>query len=143
MSSIRSSGSKAELALGTAMWQRGLRYRKQYRKLPGRPDYAFVGARVAVFCDGDFWHGRDFAERVEGGRFKTNRRYWLKKISRNMKRDALVTSTLRRQGWRVLRFWESRILKDPGPVANRVLRAVEVRKARSSRSARRQLPEGS
>lgn len=113
MSCIRSSGSKAELSLGKAMWELGLRYRKHSRALIGTPDYVFASARVVVFCDGDFWHGRDFSQRVRNNRFKNNRDYWLKKIPRNMKHDKTVTRVLRNEGWAVFRFWESDILRDP------------------------------
>jgi DNA mismatch endonuclease (patch repair protein) len=124
MSRIRSSGSKAEVSLGKAMWNLGLRYRKQYKKLKGRPDYVFVSAKVAVFCDGDFWHGRDFVERLRKGRFKSNKDYWVSKITRNMQRDKEVTQNLIKQGWDVLRFWESDILKDANRIALKVKKIV-------------------
>jgi len=126
MSKIRSSGSKAEVLLGKSMWVLGLRYRKQYR-IRGRPDFVFVAARVSVFCDGDFWHGRHFKELVKAGRFKSNREYWLKKIPRNMRRDKEVSDELRKLGWSVLRFWESDILRNPQRCARKVERAVKRR----------------
>jgi DNA mismatch endonuclease (patch repair protein) len=127
MSQIRSSGGKAETLLGKHMWALGLRYRKQY-PIKGKPDFAFVSAKVAVFCDGDFWHGRDFDERVKAGRFKTNQDYWLKKIPRNVERDTETNNVLRGLGWKVIRFWESDILANPEKIASKVEAQVLARK---------------
>ena len=131
MSSIRSSGGRAETLLGKTMWSLGLRYRKQY-SATGKPDYVLVKAKIAVFCDGDFWHGRDLEERLSKGRFSSNRDYWEAKIRRNIGRDQKVTSTLEEQGWLVLRFWESQILTDPLSCADAVLEAFLRRTHRGS-----------
>lgn len=116
MSAIRSKGGKAETLLGKTMWSLGLRYRKHY-PIVGKPDYVLLRSRIVIFCDGDFWHGRDFTQRVEKGRFKSNKDYWLKKIPRNMERDLRVTDTLQKEGWQVMRFWESNVLQDPNKCA--------------------------
>lgn len=126
MSMIRSEGGEAETLLGKTMWSLGLRYRKQYG-IEGTPDYVLVKTKTAVFCDGDFWHGRDFDERVEKGRFKSNKSYWLSKIPRNMERDKRVNRELRKMGWKVMRFWESDILEDPLQCAEEVLSEHESR----------------
>jgi DNA mismatch endonuclease, patch repair protein len=81
------------------------------RSLPGCPDIVFQRVKLAVFCDGDFWHGRDWAQRKLKLSRGTNGRYWLAKIERNMARDASNQERLESQGWRVLRFWESEIKK--------------------------------
>ena len=110
MSRVRSSGSEIERLLGSAMFSLGLRYRKQYG-ITGRPDFAFPRWKVAVFCDSNFWHGKDW-ETLKGT-IKTNRDFWLPKIERNIARDAEVNRILGEEGWTVIRFWEDEIKKDP------------------------------
>lgn len=118
MAAVKSKGSKAERALGRAMWKLGLRYKKHPKHVPGQPDYAFTGPRVAVFCDGDFWHGlgwkqRGFSTWDEQFKSLRNGEFWREKIRRNMERDKEVNEELRSSGWTVLRLRESEILKDP------------------------------
>ncbi len=125
MSRIKPSGSEIERLLGRAMYSVGLRYRKQYR-ITGRPDFAFPGARVAVFADSDFWHGRNWeTARAE---IKVNREYWIPKIERNIRRDAEVNRILAEQRWTVLRFWENEIFKDSIGCALKVKRVVNEHK---------------
>lgn len=104
------------------MWAAGLRYRKQYRKLPGRPDFVLVGARVAVFCDSSFWHGRGWPGAAAA--FRSNREFWIPKIERNIARDVEVNKALKKAGWLVLRFWDEDILSSPNKCAKRVLNAA-------------------
>jgi DNA mismatch endonuclease (patch repair protein) len=111
MQRVRSSGSAIELALGKALWGAGLRYRKQYR-IYGRPDFVLVRPRIAIFCDSEFWHGYRWGNRRRR-EHKSNQAYWFAKIERNRERDRLVNRTLRSSGWRVLRFWEHEITRDP------------------------------
>ena len=85
MRAIRSKDTTIELALRKALWQRGIRYRKNYKGLIGKPDIVITKYRIAVFCDSDFWHGYDWENRK--ARIKSNRDYWIPKIERNMKRD--------------------------------------------------------
>jgi len=130
MAAVKNKDSKAELVLRAALWRRGLRYRK-HANLIGRPDLVFGPARTAVFVDGDFWHGN--AWRLRGlpnlaAQFPHRRRWWVAKIQRNIERDAEVTAALRRQGWKVLRFWESQVLKAPQRVAARVATVVRARR---------------
>lgn len=94
-------------------------------RLPGRPDIVFPSARVAVFCDGDFWHGRDLAQRLERLRGGHNAPYWVTKIEANVQRDQRRNEALRDAGWRVLRFWETDINRDVEAVADEVAAAVE------------------
>ncbi len=124
MARVKSSGSRIEIALGSAMWKEGIRYRKQYRKVPGRPDFAIVHAKVAIFCDSSFWHGRGWPEAAAA--FRTNRSFWLPKIEGNIRRDAEVNELLARLGWTVLRFWDDDILKRADVCVASVLRALEV-----------------
>ena len=109
MSAIRSKDTKPERLLGSAMWKTGLRYRKHY-KIKGKPDFAFIKAKIAVFCDGDFWHGNNW--RIRGLKNLDEELlnydvFWVKKIMRNIERDSEVTQLLVSDGWLVLRFWES------------------------------------
>ena len=111
MSSIRSTNNRVEEKLRFELFARGLRYRKNVPNLPGKPDIVFPRAKVVVFVDGDYWHGRVLTESgVQGLRklFKTpNRAYWIAKIVGNAARDKRVCTELRANGWTVLRFWES------------------------------------
>lgn len=104
------------MALRRELWGRGRRYRLHFSGLMGNPDLVFIGPRVVVFVDGDFWHGRTL---VEEGReawaavFRGQRKtWWLNKLSRTVERDREVTRTLESQGWRVIRLWESQVLRD-------------------------------
>lgn len=110
MRAVKSKDTKIELILRKQLWDRGYRYRKNYKKLPGKPDIVFVGKKVAIFCDSEFWHGKDYRNSVE--RIGTNKKYWEQKILRNINRDKEVNETLKTMGWIVLRFWENEILKN-------------------------------
>jgi len=129
MSAVKNRGSKAEVALAKAMWRAGLRYRKHPRGIPGNPDYVFLGLKLAVFCDGDFWHGLGWQSRGFDSwdeQFEQLRRseFWRGKIRRNMQRDGEVGERLRSLGWTVLRLPESEILRDPDECAAIVRSAV-------------------
>ncbi len=124
MAAVRSKDSKAELALRRALHSRGVRFRLHARDIEGRPDIVIRSKRLAVFVDGDMWHGNAWRlrglERLED-MFPTNTGFWTRKISRNMERDRLVTNRLAEQGWTVVRVWESDVLPDPEAAAQRVL----------------------
>ena len=128
MSAIRSTGGKSEVALRSLLHRRGLRFRKNYTKLIGKPDIVFPGARVAVFIDGDYWHARVLREKgIEAlySRIKTaNRDYWIDKFTKRVKRDDDVTAALEKDGWTVLRFWESDVRRDLEGVAGVIARLV-------------------
>ncbi|MBE5077531.1 very short patch repair endonuclease [Anaerotignum lactatifermentans] len=109
MQAIKSKDTSIELRLRKALWHEGIRYRKNYKKLPGKPDIAITKYHIAVFCDSDFWHGYDWENRKQ--RIKSNQEYWIPKIERNMARDKNVTQQLNKDGWVVLRFWEWQIKK--------------------------------
>lgn len=126
MRAIRSKDTTIELALRKALWQRGIRYRKNYKGLIGKPDIVITKYRIAVFCDSDFWHGYDWEKRK--ARIKSNQNYWIPKIERNMKRDREVTAALVEQGWIVLRFWEHTIRKELEECVDDIQEAVDVRK---------------
>lgn len=103
MQHCRNKGSKIEVMLRKELWSRGLRYRLNVNGIYGKPDICFIGKKVAVFVDSEFWHGYDWEHRKND--FKSRREFWLPKIERNMERDREVTETLESQGWAVLRFW--------------------------------------
>ena len=111
MQHIRSKDTKAEILLRKALWRKGVRYRKNYVRLPGKPDIAITKHRIAIFVDGDFWHARGHEERP-GEQIATNKNFWSSKLKRNVERDRYVNELLLEQGWLVLRFWESDIKKD-------------------------------
>lgn len=126
MQAIRSKDTTIELRLRKALWERGVRYRKNYKKLIGKPDIAITKYKIAVFCDSDYWHGYDWENRNQ--RIKSNRDYWVPKIERNMERDREVTASLQNEGWLVLRFWEWQIRKHLDECIGAILQAVESRK---------------
>lgn len=122
MASIKSKNTKPELLLGKAMWHLGLRYRKHY-KILGKPDFVFLKVKLAVFCDGDFWHGNNW--RIRGldtleQELNSYSDYWKDKISNNIERDAKITLSLIQKGWRVIRIWESDIKYNPQVIAKQI-----------------------
>lgn len=121
--------TKPEILLRRAMWRLGLRYRINVSTLPGKPDVVLSGARLVIFCDGDFWHGRYWESRREKLRQGWNADYWIAKIQKNMQRDLRNTALLEASGWYVLRLWESDITKDPRSNAKQVQRILEQRKS--------------
>lgn len=127
MAAVRGKDSRAELALRRELHRRGIRYRLHARDVKGKPDIVIRSRKLAVFVDGDFWHGN--AHRVRGLRrmedlFPTNREWWMAKIRRNVERDQEVTQALREDGWRVVRLWESEVLPDPVAAADVVIAAL-------------------
>lgn len=122
MSRIRARDTKPELAIRRILHARGLRYRTHVAHLPGRPDVVFGRAKVAVFVEGDFWHGWKFDCWKQG-----LAPYWREKIERNMRRDAQNLRRLRRDGWKVIRVWEHEIEADAARCADRIELAVRVR----------------
>lgn len=125
MQAIRSKDTSIELRLRKALWERGIRYRKNYKKLIGKPDIAITKYRIAVFCDSDYWHGYDWENRNQ--RIKSNREYWIPKIERNMARDQEVNEALERDGWTVLRFWDWQIKKQLDICVDEILAAVSAK----------------
>ena len=124
MSAIKRSGSRIERTLAAAMWKSGLRYRKQY-PIVGRPDFAFPHAKVALFCDSEFWHGYGWGESRKA-EFRKNSSFWISKIERNMQRDCEVNELLRTQGWVVLRFWGNEIAHETEKCVRRVRVALAI-----------------
>jgi DNA mismatch endonuclease (patch repair protein) len=114
MQHIRSKDTSIEVILRKALWHEGIRYRKSYGKLPGKPDIAITKYQIAVFCDGEFFHGKGWEKLQQRVLKGTNSTYWYGKIKRNIERDQEVNRTLHGEGWTVLRFWGDDIKKHTG-----------------------------
>ena len=110
MSKVKLKGGKAETLLAKALWHQGYRYRKNDKRLPGSPDIAILRYRIAIFVDGEFWHGKDWETRKS--RLKRNREYWIEKIEENMARDLRNDQLLTQAGWKPVHFWEKEIMKN-------------------------------
>ena len=126
MKAVRNKDSKIELLLRKELWSRGLRYRKNVKSIYGKPDIAFIGKKIAVFCDSEFWHG--YAWEIYQEDFRSNQDFWIPKIERNMQRDREVNEKLRSQGWIVLRFWGREILSHTEQCADQIEHAINCRK---------------
>ena len=123
MQQVKNKDSKIEVLLRKELWARGLRYRKNVNRIYGKPDIVFVGKKIAVFCDSEFWHGYNWEERKKD--FKSHQEFWIPKIERNMERDAEVTAKLESEGWTVLRFWGNEIKKNTAQCADVVEQAIK------------------
>jgi DNA mismatch endonuclease Vsr len=118
MQAIRGKDTSIELKLRKELWRRGIHYRKNCKKVYGRPDIVFIGKKIAVFCDSEFWHGYDWENRKN--KIQSNRDYWIPKIERNIDRDREVNDRLEAEGWTVLRFWGKDILKNTESCADSI-----------------------
>ncbi len=123
MRSNKSKDTKPELLLRKELWKRGLRYRKNYKKLIGKPDIVFPKRKIAIFVDGKMWHGYDWEQKKND--FKSNRDFWIPKIEENIARDKFVTQRLKSDGWIVLRFWDFDIKKQLSDCADKIERAYK------------------
>lgn len=121
MSRIKGRNTAPEVKLRHALWHKGLRYRVNVTKLPGKPDIVFTKAKVAVFVDGDFWHGK----KLSAVRLEQMSEYWRNKISRNVARDANSNALLTQMGYSVLRFLESEVKGDIDGIIDRITQAVK------------------
>ncbi len=110
MKKIRSKNTKPEITLRKELWAQGYRYRTNIKKLPGKPDIVISKYKLAIFVDGEFWHGHQWDEKKE--KIKSNRGFWIPKIERNIQRDDEVNEQLDRLGWTVIRFWQHKIAND-------------------------------
>lgn len=122
MSKVHLKKGKAETVLAKMLWHLGYRYRLNYKKLPGSPDIALLKSKVAIFVDGEFWHGQNWAERKI--KLKSNKDYWIEKIEENMARDKRNNSSLVDLGWIVIRFWEKDVLKSPEACIQKILSQI-------------------
>ncbi len=123
MSRIRGTNTKPEIALRKALWALGFRYRLNVKRLPGKPDIVMRKYKLAIFVDGEFWHGNKWKEKKP--KIKSNTEYWIKKIEGNITRDRLNNRKLKDQGFTVLRFWEQAIRKDIEKCVRRIVEVTE------------------
>ena len=120
MQRIRNKDTSIELKLRNALWNAGYHYRKNCKELPGKPDIVFTKYKIAVFCDGEFFHGKDWSElkvQLERG---NNPDFWIEKISKNIERDKKINRELEEAGWTVIRFWGKDIKKDVDSCVKRI-----------------------
>ena len=125
MQAVRNKDSAIEVALRKELWSRGIRYRKNVKTVFGHPDIAFIGKKVAVFCDSEFWHGFDWENSRNS--IKTRREFWIPKIERNMQRYKEVTEKLESEGWIVIRFWGKEIKKQTKECADIIQECLKER----------------
>lgn len=130
MSHVHLKKGTAETVLAKALWHQGLRYRLNYKKLPGSPDIAITKYKIAIFVDGEFWHGYDW--KIKKTRLKTHREYWIEKIEENMRRDFRNDVLLQNQEWITLHFWEKDVKNDLAGCVQDVLDAVIQSKVQDS-----------
>ena len=119
MSKVKLKNGVAETMLAKRLWHLGYRYRKNDKRLPGSPDIAILKYHIAIFVDGECWHGKDWEARKAG--LKKNREYWIEKIEENITRDMRVDAELNTLGWRVLRYWEKDITKRCEDIAQEIV----------------------
>jgi len=122
MQAVKNKGSKIEVVLEKSLKSLGLNYSKNDKTILGKPDFAFKEQKIAVFCDSEFWHGKNWEKRKDD--IKSNNDFWYQKIERNIQRDIEVTTELEKQGWLVLRFWGKTILKNPDKCALKIKRSM-------------------
>lgn len=119
MAANKGNGTKLEVLFGKILWNAGIRYRKNDKSVFGKPDFVIKSQKIAIFCDGEFWHGRDW--NIRKNDHKSNCDFWYSKIERNIERDKEVNAELQKQGWKVFRFWETEITKEPDICLNMIL----------------------
>ena len=125
MKRVKNKDSEIEITLRKELWARGLRYRKNVNRIFGKPDIAFIGKKIAVFCDSEFWHCYDWDHKSQ--EIKSRREFWIPKIERNMQRDIEVTQALEKEGWLVLRFWGKEIKANCQACADKIEKAFRER----------------
>ena len=120
MRRVKNRDTDIELILRAKLWERGYRYRKNYKKLPGKPDIVLTKYKIAIFCDSEFFHGKDFEELKKHFEGQPRGEFWTEKIGKNIERDYKIDKELEFMGWRVLHFWRKDILKDPDKCADEI-----------------------
>lgn len=123
MSKVHLKNGKAETILAKRLWHEGYRYRRNCKKLPDSPDIAFTTYHVAVFVDGEFWHGENWEERK--AKLKHDREYWIEKIEENIARDKRVDDQLQEMGWTTVHFWEKQVLKNTDQCVDTILKLIK------------------
>ena len=125
MGNVSLKGGSSESRLAKNLWNQGVRYRKNYKKLPGSPDIAITKYKIAIFVDGEFWHGENWDERKT--KLKSNRDYWIEKIEENIARDKRNDDLLITMGWTPIHFWEKEVKKNLDACINKVIDVMQVK----------------
>lgn len=123
MRAIKCRGTKIEILLGKTLWANGFRYRKKNNDIFGNPDFTLRGYKIAIFCDSEFFHGKDWE--IQKHRIKTNTGFWHNKIEGNINRDKLVNEKLTNYGWQVIRFWGEDIKNNPDICLNKIKQIID------------------
>ena len=121
MQRIKAKDTSIEVKLRKALWNKGYRYRKNYGSLPGKPDIALTKYKIAIFCDSEFFHGKDWEVLKPRLEKSNNSQYWISKISRNREHDDEINKRLLFEGWTVIRFWGKDIQKN----ADKCVKVIE------------------
>jgi DNA mismatch endonuclease (patch repair protein) len=121
MSKILSQNTEIETIVFRGLRKLGLKFRKYYKKILGNPDAVFLDKKIAIFIDGDFWHGYKFIKLKR----RLSKKYWLNKILTNIERDKRINKILKKQGWKVLRFWEHDIKKNQQKCLEKIIRHLK------------------
>ena len=119
---VKSKGTKLEASMEEILKSMNLKAEVQ-PKILGKPDFRIIDTNVLIFCDSSFWHGRN-PEDLSGKNFKRNKALWMDKLTKTKRRDQMVTRKLKSEGWKVLRFWDDDLLKNPEKCKNRILREI-------------------
>lgn len=130
MSKIRGKDTKPELQFRKALWKKGVRYRIDSKQLPGRPDVSIKKYKLAIFIDGEYWHGYNWDERKV--KLKTNREFWIPKIERNMQRDREVNQQLKEMDFTVFRFWTHEVKDNLKTCINDVMMYLDIAKGNTA-----------
>ena len=123
MSKIKGKDTKPEVKFRKALWHLGYRYRKNYKKLIGKPDIVFNKYKTVIFIDGEFWHGYKWKEKQD--KIKSNREFWIPKIEHNMQRDQEVNEALQQKGYQIFRFWQKDIIENLNSCLEEVIKHLE------------------
>lgn len=121
MSNIRNKDTKIEMVLRKALWHKGYRYRKNFKELPGKPDIVLTKYKIAIFCDSEYFHGKDWEQLKQQIKRGKNSEFWINKIQKNIQRDDDINKQLNFLGWKVIRFWGKDIIKN----TNECIRVIE------------------
>ena len=125
MSHVKTKRNYAEVMIAKSLWHRGYRYRLNYKALPGSPDIALTKYRIAIFIDGEFWHGKDFEQRKN--KLKNNKDYWIEKIQENIDRDLRNDKLLRQMDWYPIHFWSNDVIKYCNQCIDEIIYTIEDR----------------
>lgn len=125
MSHVKTKRNSAEVMIAKSLWHKGYRYRLNYKALPGSPDISLTKYRIAIFIDGEFWHGKDFEQRK--AKLKNNKDYWIEKIQENIDRDLRNDKLLRQMDWYPIHFWSNDVIKYCNQCIDEIIYTIENR----------------